>query len=139
MKDLMTECAECEERHENVIQMFSPLMRHVERLSDEMEKMVAIVGRQSDDMQKMVVTVGRTTDTTEKLVGWVDRYARLCEEDEGEIEDCTICGEPSKEELCEECTHEQFAWKDGDEHCLRPRVVHSFLSSLVKWRPSLEH
>ena len=113
MKELMTECAECAELYERVIQMFGPLMRNVERLSDEMEKMAVTVGRQNGDMQKMVVTVWRTTDTMEKLAGHVDRYALLFDEDEDEIEDCTMCGEPSKEVLCEECTHEQFAWKGG--------------------------
>ena len=47
-------------------------------------------------MQQMVVTDGRTTDTTEKFAGQVDRYARLFGEDEDEIGECTICGEPSK-------------------------------------------
>ena len=49
MKDLMTECAEYAERYKNVIQMFDPLMRNVERLNDEMEKMAVAVGRQNDD------------------------------------------------------------------------------------------
>ena len=97
MKDLMTECAEYAERHENAIEMLSPLMRNVERLSD--------------DMQKMVVAVGWTTDTTEKLAGRVGRFARLFDEHEDEIEECTMCGEPSTEVLCVECTQEQFAWK----------------------------
>ena len=111
MKDLMTECAEYAERYENVIEMFSPLMRNVERLSDEMEKMSVTVRRQSDDLQKMIVTLGWTTDTTEKLAGRVGRSARLFDEDEDEIEECMVCGEPSKEVLCVECTHDQFAWK----------------------------
>ena len=76
-----------------------------------MEKMAVTVGRQGDDMQKMVVAVGWTTDTTEKLAGRVGRFARLFDEYEDAIEECTICGEHSKEVLCVECTHEQFAWK----------------------------
>ena len=111
MKDLMAECAEYAELYENVIEVFSSLMRNVERLSDEMGKMAVAVRRQSDDMQKMVVAVGWTTDTTEKLAGRVGRHARLFDEGEDEIEECMICGEPSKEVLCVECTHEQFAWK----------------------------
>ena len=111
MKDLMTECAEYAERHENAIEMLSPLMRNVERLSDEMEKMAVTVGRLSDTTEKMVVAVGWTTDTTEKLAGRVGRHARLFDEDEDEIEECMICAEPSTEVLCEECTHERFAWK----------------------------
>ena len=108
MKDLMTECAEYAERYESVMEMFSPLMRNVERLSEEMVKMAVTVRRQSDDMQKMVVAVGRTTDTPEKLAGRVGRHARLFDEDEDEIEECMICGEPSTAVLCVECTHEQL-------------------------------
>ena len=99
--------------------LFGPLMRNVERLSDEMEKMAVTVGRQNDDMQKMVVTVGRTTDTMEKLAGQVGRFVRLFDEDEDEIEECTICGESFQEVLCEECTHEQFAWKGGGKGACR--------------------
>ena len=73
--------------------------------------MAVTVGGQSDDMQKMFVTLGWMTDTSEKLVGRVGRHARLFDEDKDEIEDCMTCGEPSKEVLCVECTHEQFAWK----------------------------
>ena len=75
--------------------MFGPLMRNVERVSDKMEKMAVTVGRQNDGMQKMVVAVGWTTDTTEKLACQVDRHARLFDEHEDEIEECTICGEPT--------------------------------------------
>ena len=65
--------------------MISPLMRDVDWLTDQVDKMVVIVGRQNDDMQKVVVTVGRTTDTTKKLAGRVGRYARpFDDEDEDE-------------------------------------------------------
>ena len=76
-----------------------------------MVKMAVTVRRQTEDMQKMIVTVGWTTDTTEKLAGRVGPCARLFDEDEDEIEECMVCGEPSKEVLYVECTHEQSAWK----------------------------
>ena len=104
--------------------------------------MAVTVVRQNDDMQKMFVTPGWTTDTTEKLAGRVGRHARLFDEDEDEIEDCMICGQPSKEVLCVECTHEQFAWKGVGKGAPRWALpwaqLHSFLSRLVSRRSSLE-
>ena len=53
MKDLMTECAKYAERYEKVIEMISPLMRNVERLSDEMENMAATAERAADTTEKI--------------------------------------------------------------------------------------
>ena len=68
----------------------------------------------------MVVAVGRMTATTEKLAVRVDLYAAKLKtvmrpRDEDEIEECTICGELSKQVLSEKYIHDQLAWKGGGQ------------------------